>query len=320
MSELHRLLVRQLKRARLTEGTAPDAAAFGELLQAVSRAYTAADEDRYTIERSLELSSKEMESLYAQLTEKHARLENELQIAVSLQTSLLPREVAPPYLQIGARMVPATEAGGDYYDVIPVEGGCWIAIGDVTGHGLRAAVIMLMVQSMVATLTRAMPAASPSFILGRVNDALATGLRDRLGVDDHVTCTLLFVTPAGHVTYAGAHEDILVLRAAGGCERIETPGTWLGLPGDYEAKSPASTFQLAPGDTIVLYSDGITEARNVARKQFTLDRLEATVLRDVARGVDDMCDGVFREVGAWASGAPADDLTVVIARYSRTTS
>ncbi len=73
-----------------------------------------------------------------------------------MQTSILPRKFAVPGLEISAKMIPASEVGGDYYDVIPVDDGCWIAIGDVSGHGLDAGLVMLMLQSSITP-----PACSP---------------------------------------------------------------------------------------------------------------------------------------------------------------
>ncbi len=80
-----------------------------------------------------------------------ARQEELLAIAQRVQTSILPRKIAVPGLEIAARMIPASEVGGDYYDVLRVDDGCWIAIGDVSGHGLDAGLVMLMLQSAVLT-------------------------------------------------------------------------------------------------------------------------------------------------------------------------
>ena len=85
------------------------------------------------------------------------RLEKEMEIAARIQTSILPRDVSVAGLEIAAAMQPATEVGGDYYDVVPVDDGCWLGIGDVAGHGLGTGLVMLMMQSGIGALARKLP-------------------------------------------------------------------------------------------------------------------------------------------------------------------
>ena len=313
-ASLHQLLLRQLRKANASADAPPDKDAWEALLQSVSRAYVAADEDRYTIERSLELSSQEMKDLYDRLSEERDRLERELEIARVLQTMLLPRSTVVSYLDIAARMMPATEVGGDYYEVIPVRDACWIGIGDVTGHGLRAAIIMMMLQSMIAALVRSSPEGRPSRLLARVNRALWEGLRDRLRVDDHITCTLLRCTPDGGVVYAGAHEDLLISRGGAPCERVRTTGTWLGVTPEIERITFDHAVRLAVGDLLVLYTDGVIEAMNHQREQFGTDRLASIVDAHRDRPVEIIRDAILADVGKWMN-PQRDDLTLLVMRY-----
>jgi serine phosphatase RsbU (regulator of sigma subunit) len=136
------------------------------------------------------------------VTNEAARQENE--IASRLQASILPGEVDVEGLAIAAQMLPAEVVGGDYYDIIPVEDGCWLAIGDVAGHGLAAGVIMLMIQSAVQSLVRLSPRASPRDLVCALNGALFENSRKRMKRDEHVT----FVWPATPMqTAAEAHEN-----------------------------------------------------------------------------------------------------------------
>src|SRR4029078_13210337 len=105
------------------------------------------------------------------------RLEGELEIARRLQTSILPRTLEAPGLRLAATMIPASEVGGDYYDLLPLPGGCWIGVGDVAGHGLSAGMVMLMVQCIVAALVRERPDARPSELVMRLNDVLYENVR-----------------------------------------------------------------------------------------------------------------------------------------------
>jgi len=244
------------------------------------------------------------------------RLEKELEIATRIQTSILPHDMAAPGVEIDARMRPASEVGGDYYDILPVADGCWLGIGDVAGHGLTAGLVMLMVQCLIAVLVQERPAARPSELLPALNSMLYKNIRDRLTQDEHVTLTLLRVVADGRVFFAGAHEDIVVCRAAGGpCQRIETPGTWLGVVPEIGPPMPDSELRLAPGDVMLLYTDGVTEAMNARREQFGMDRL-CTALEQVRdRPVGEICDHLIAVVAAWTA-EQHDDVTLLVLRQT----
>lgn len=244
------------------------------------------------------------------------RLERELEIAARIQTSILPRDVRVPGLEIAAAMRPASEVGGDYYDVLPQPSGdCWLGIGDVAGHGLTAGLVMLMVQSLIAVLVQEHPDGRPAQLLPPLNAMLHKNIRDRLRQDEHVTLTLLRVLPEGQVFFAGAHEDIVVCRAEGGpCERVPTPGTWLGVVPDVAPALRDSRLQLRPGDLLVLYTDGVTEAMSATREYYGLDRLCAALAARRGRPVAEICDEVLAEVAAWTD-RQRDDVTLLLVRY-----
>ena len=230
---------------------------------------------------------------------------------------LLPTELDSAHFEIAAALDPATDVGGDYYDVIHIDDVCWLAIGDVAGSGMRTALITLMAQSVVAAAVRTAPASEPSAVLAGVNRALWSNIRERLHSDEHMTATLLRCGPDGRVRFAGAHEDLIVARAAGGpIETIETFGTWLGASSDVSRKNPDHDLVLAHGDVLVLFTDGLTEARDAAREQFGLARLTAIVDAHRAAPVREIRDAIFAAVGAW--GPQVDDITVVVARYRAT--
>jgi serine phosphatase RsbU (regulator of sigma subunit) len=315
--DLHPTLVRQLLRVGVGDASRPPPdEVWRELLARVTASYREADDERYLLERSLDISSREMEALNQRITQERDRLEREFEIAMRIQTSILPRSLAASGYRVAARMVPADEVGGDYYDVIPTDGGCWIGIGDVTGHGLRAAVVMLMVQSIVAALVRERPAAAPRDLIGVTNRAIYANLRDRLQLAEHVTCTLLRCGLDGRIAYAGAHEDIVICRAAGGpCERLATPGTWLGGRERIEQFTVDSEIGLARGDLIVVYTDGVTEAMDRQGRQFGLDRLCDLIEDTRGAAPDRVVDRIVVAVRAWMD-KQADDVTVLAAMYS----
>jgi serine phosphatase RsbU (regulator of sigma subunit) len=242
---------------------------------------------------------------------------NELQIARHIQTAILPRDLAVDRLEVAATMVPATEVGGDYYDVLPFPGGAWLGIGDVTGHGVGAGMIMLMVQSAVAALTRDQSRVSPRDVLLELNTFLYDNIRRRLREQDHVTFTLLRYTDDGVVRFAGAHEDIVIWRADNKrCEIVESAGVWAGAVPSVAAMTQDLQLQLEPGDILVLYTDGLTEGRDAAREQFGLQRLcdVVTELASTSRPISEICDEVIRRALRWCA-TQADDISLVMARY-----
>jgi serine phosphatase RsbU (regulator of sigma subunit) len=262
--------------------------------------------------------AKRAQELILNTAVERARVEEELELARRLQTSILPRELAAPNLDMAAAMVTASEVGGDYYDVLPAPRGCWLGIGDVTGHGMNAGLVMLMVQATTAAMTRAHPDALPSYLLCMVNDVIHENVTRRLGRDDHVTYTLMRYYDDGRITFAGAHEEILVhRRAKNQVDRIPTPGIWIGRRGDISAYTTDLHLHLAPGDLLVLYTDGITEARNPERRQFDIHGLCGAVQELADRPVADVCEGILRRARAWMGGAPQhDDMTLLVARHT----
>lgn len=252
-----------------------------------------------------------------QIIEESSRLTQELEIATQIQTSILPSALKMPGLEIAARMRTASEVGGDYYDVQPVPGACWIGIGDVAGHGLTAGVIMLMIQSIAAALVQAAPNAHPADVVAHLNRVLYDNVRNRLRRLEHATLTMLRIDDAGMVRCAGAHQDVIVRRAGSNhCECIPITGTWVGITESVQGHMPEVSWSLAPGDLMVLYTDGITEAANATGEQFGLERVCAAVAgADVRAGAAAVVDAVFAAVDASASWR-TDDETVLVVRRS----
>ena len=244
-----------------------------------------------------------------------AKVEEELAIAQRVQTALLPRRLVVPGMEISAKMIPASEVGGDYYDILPCEDGCWIAIGDVSGHGLSAGLVMLMTQSSVLTSVLARPTARPSEVLALVNLALVHNIRGRLGTKDHVTMTLLRYKADGRVVFAGAHEEMILLRQrTGEPEIIATPGTWLGARKEVGQFFVDSELRLEDGDLLVLYTDGVTEAMNANGKMFDLERLVATARAVQHKPTLLVRDNILSAVRKF-SVEQKDDMTLIVLRY-----
>lgn len=266
-----------------------------------------------TLRRMLVLETLLKEAKAREAAEGH-RLEDEMRIATEIQKGILPRTVHIDGLDIAALMRPAASVGGDYYDVIASPDGCWIGIGDVSGHGLIAGLVMLMLQSVVSGVARRRPGALPSEVLSIVNAVIYENVRARMAQEEHLTLTLLRYERTGRLVGAGAHEVILVCRAEDGrTEYVDIPGTWVGLVPDIREATSDTEFELRAGDLLVLHTDGLTEARNEDGEMFGLERLAATLASARHETAETVRDALVAAVERWTC-AREDDMSLLVAR------
>ncbi|HTQ07732.1 MAG TPA: DAHL domain-containing protein [Polyangiaceae bacterium] len=184
----------------------------------------------------------------------------EMKLARRIQEALVPNEPVLAGCDVAASMKPAEQVGGDYYDVIHTKTHEWILIGDVSGHGVPAGLVMMMCQTAVRTALARDPELMPDRLLVLVNAVLTQNIR-QLGEDKYMTITALRRDASGAIWFAGAHQDIFVYRAdSDAIEAVETAGLWLGLRDDAEGAFTPRELKLKTGDLLVLHTDGVTEA------------------------------------------------------------
>ena len=300
---------------------------------AVPRAYTAAElkllttlalqtataiENARLFQRTVQ-AARERKELMAlqQATEiARAKLDSEMKLAARIQADLFPAALAQPKgYDLGARNRPARRCGGDYYDVLPVSGGSregrlLLCVADVSGKGLPASLLM---SNMQATLRA---------LIGRVTSlpALAGHASDLLygatSPEKYVTAALVDLAPdTGELTFVGAgHLDNVILRADGSVFSLSSTGSPLGLlpPG---LPYGETAQELRPGDALVLFSDGITEAQDAAGEEFKESRLLDTLRAAAGQPAEVVIERVFAAIDAFAGGAPQfDDMTILVAR------
>lgn len=227
-------------------------------------------------------AEKKVAEQTAELQRALAELWSEMDLARKIQTVLVPSEPKAQGFEIAAEMRPAATVGGDYFDVFEFDGATWFLIGDVSGHGVTAGLIMMMAQTAVRTtvetLSRHGQKPTPAQVLTLVNGAIRANI-EKIGRDQYMTVTALCVRD-GVVHHAGLHQDILVYRAATRTiESIETSGIWLGVVDDAGPLLTNETFTLADGDAMLLYSDGIVEGRIAGTHEtYGPDRLQSVFL------------------------------------------
>jgi serine phosphatase RsbU (regulator of sigma subunit) len=268
-------------------------------------------------ERTLELAqaNSEITLLNARLQAENQRMGAELEITRRLQQMALPKSAelrAIQELDIAAFMEPAEEIGGDYYDVLQQDGRIKIGIGDVTGHGLESGVLMLMVQMAVRTLL-AGKITDPEEFLSILNRVIFDSVQ-RMEIDKNLTLSLLDYQ-AGALRLTGQHEEILIARRGGAVERLDTIdlGFMLGLEQDIRPFISHSRIDLEPGDGVVLYTDGVTEARNPLGKAYGLDRLSQVVGENWPRDAGQIQQAVIADLLRHIDGAKiADDITLLV--------
>src|SRR5438270_8058331 len=145
----------------------------------------------------------------AEILAKH---DQEMALARSIQTSVLPRTFELPGYDISAVMLPAEEVGGDFYEFRRTNGSAWIGVGDVTGHGVTSGLIMMMAQSMFTMLCEQNGHQSPAKFVSLLNRAMFYNLKSRLEQDRFMTMVVARIERDGRLVYAGAHTDLLVFR------------------------------------------------------------------------------------------------------------
>lgn len=258
--------------------------------------------------------SKNAQELLVRAAVEKARTDEELEIAKRVQRALVPQAPTLDGLDIAVIMEPAEQVGGDYYDVQPDDTGGWLAVGDVSGHGLNAGLVMLMLESAMQTVHRALPNGSPSEALAVINQVLFDNVARRLGRQDYVTLTLLRYERSGRIVFSGGHQDIVVWRAAERrVELVATPGPWMAIV-DHLKRPVESEFTLADGDLMVLFTDGIIEARDRDGRLFDIDRLCQAVRELADESPKRVRDGILARVRSHLA-VQEDDMTLLVARF-----
>ncbi|URA10408.1 SpoIIE family protein phosphatase [Thermospira aquatica] len=192
-----------------------------------------------------------------------ARLETEMNLAKDLQTGLLPKHPSLPGYEVLGYMQTASEVGGDYYDIIGETKPSWVIIGDVSGHGFPSGQIMAMTQTALQTLIRENPLRLPSELLRIANQTITYNIGNIFAEEfKYVTITALRLEEDGSILHSGLHQDIWIYRASSQqVETIITDGLWLGVENLMGRSEEDKSFTLHEGDVMLLYTDGLTEAR-----------------------------------------------------------
>jgi sigma-B regulation protein RsbU (phosphoserine phosphatase) len=248
---------------------------------------------------------------------KRQRLENEVSIAQEVQSQLFPRNLpVMPGIQLGAYCKPARGVSGDYYDFLPLgPTRLGIALADISGKGISAALLMASVQAALRSQLLLNPESTTNAaeVVSRINRHLFLNTsEDRFAtfffaIYDSATRILRY-TNAGHCAPMCITDEKLV--------RLETGGIVVGVFEDAEYEE--GVIEVAPDSVLVVYSDGLIEPENVYGEEFGTSRLENIALRNRRSSADAMVAALLVSAEEWAGTAEqADDMTVIVARLGQ---
>ena len=284
----------------------------GILSQRLDATNAASFHDLVEKNRALQKAYDDLKAAQAQLVEKE-RLERELQVAAEIQLSILPDELpqAPGY-DFGARILPARQVGGDFYDVFPaLDGKFGVVIGDVADKGVPSSIFMARTHALImAEADTGLDAAQVMHLVNRHITRLEKSTQfvtALYGLLDHNT---------GEFAYARAgHEPPLLLTMDGQVERLPYgPGMSLGMWDTI--KIDQRTIRMPVGSTLLLFTDGMTDCRNPEGSAFGLERIKETLSGLVGLPAQQVCDHLLETLKHYQNGASQDDDVTLVAIHS----
>lgn len=271
------------------------------------------EEYSQTLEKTVRERTRELAEANSMLRMRNDQMEEEVQMAAAVQRKIVPRqEELPraPGLSFGARYHAMDNVGGDLYDVVELGGGRYaFTIGDVSGHGIPAALIAAMAKASFRA--HAVLGEDPSEILARVNSELC----ELIGEETYYVSAFLATLDAndGTLSYANAgHPPALLRRTGGQVEELDvSEGQLLGISEDFPRAS--GCVRLSPGDRLVLYTDGIVEARSASGEFYESPRLSGFVSERGGGSVSELAGAIIDDVNAFCGGARQGDDRAILA-------
>lgn len=261
------------------------------------------------LEKRIRKATYELKQINSRLEERETQRGEELKLASQIQEALLPHYYRVRGVNIESKFIPAAELGGDFYNFIPVDPNhLGIIIGDVTGKGVPAALLMAMTVGILHESSK--KNLSPADVLGKANATM----------QDHIEADLPSFASAFYalldldsqvLTYSKAgHESPILYRNNSDCRLLEAEGSFLGAFKDtsYEEKK----IQLIRGDKIIFYTDGVTSAQDKEGERFGEKRIRKTVEKNGNLKAKELLEKIYAEVTSFQEGSQSDDLALVV--------
>jgi sigma-B regulation protein RsbU (phosphoserine phosphatase) len=266
-------------------------------------------------DQELETANSQILQLNERLQADNIRLKSELDVTKRLQQMILPKSSeleSVKGLDIAGYMEPADEVGGDYYDVLNLNGSVKIGIGDVTGHGLESGMLMLMVQTAVRTLQE-VEETNPVRFMDILNRTIYKNIQ-RMDSGKNLTLSLIDYSE-GELKLSGQHEEVIVVRSNGAVELLDTTdlGFPIGLDDEIADFVSEQKVQLELGDVAVLFTDGITEAEDIHGNLYGIEKLCEVIKQNRQLSATQIKDAVIEDVRSHIGLQEVfDDITLLI--------
>ena len=263
---------------------------------------------------SLRKEILETQQLRKTVEREHARLDNELRLAAKLQNAVLPQDLSYPGLRVATQFHPMSQTSGDIYDVFEAEDdSVYLFVADAMGHGTAAALLTMMVSAGLRSLDRTL---SPAVMLSSLNEVLlkrSTGL--------YVTAVLARLAPNGGLTVAHAGHPPMLLMRSGDAQALpcRQGGFALGMFDTARMPFVDESFQIQPGDRLLFYTDGLTEAKTGDGTAFGRAGMRAMMAasavagHDVTEAAAQLVEAVYDHT---ETGRLDDDVTVLLVEFT----
>ncbi|MCP4345608.1 MAG: SpoIIE family protein phosphatase [Desulfobacterales bacterium] len=288
-----------------------DRAVFSERKDEIGQLASDVEKMRIAIKDLTDNLEEKIRERTEQLQEAKDSLWGEMKLAKKIQTVLLPKRPEISGYEIAASMHPAEEVGGDYYDIISAAGCDWLVIGDVSGHGIPAGLVMMMVQTAIHTVLLQCPDITASDLLATVNKTIYENIK-KMDESKHMTIIVMALISDGQFIFSGLHEDILVWRnIKERVDKVETDGMWIGIEPDISQWLSSDTLMLEFGDCMVLYTDGVTEARDESGRMFGCNNLAEIISKTRNKSASEIHENITEALKDYRKN---DDITLLVVK------
>ncbi len=274
------------------------------------------EEHRKNLELKVEQRTEELRVALESLKEKDDLIQKQLEIASNIQRSILPGRIDDwNELKFSVRYIAMEKIGGDFYDVYQMKGDkLGILVADVSGHGIPAALITSMAKISFSSATQQYD--SPKRVFQEVNQ----NILEHIKTQDYMTAFFVVIDDDYNVTYANAsHQKAILIRSdEGKTELLDTNGLFIGAIEEARETYEEKETKLRYGDRLLLYTDGIPEAANMEREEYSVERLVEVSLKNRHLPLEDFTSYIIEDVQRFKGKAPVeDDITLLVIELAR---
>ncbi|MCP4134860.1 MAG: SpoIIE family protein phosphatase [bacterium] len=274
------------------------------------------DEHRKNLESKVELRTGELQDALIDLKGKDDLMQKQLDMASVIQRSILPGKIDDwNELKFSVRYIAMEKIGGDFYDIHQLKGDkLGIMVADVSGHGIPAALVTTMAK--ISFGNAGSKHDSPRRIFQEVNQ----NILDHVKTHDYMTCFMVAIDEEYNLVYSNAsHQKAILLRMeTGTVELLDTGGLFIGAISEARDSYEEKTATLNYGDRLILYTDGIPEAFNEDRKEYSIKRLETVICENKHLPLEEYANYLIEDVQRYIGNAQVeDDITLLVIELAR---